>query len=302
MFARSKAQGRHIGLPLREDFAMNKRISIFFRWFPVVVLLAYTYYPTFVWMVDRWMARDSYFAHGFLIPLVSLYWVFKKGKELASYERVPEPFGLPVLITGVLVQIFAHIFRIYFMSAFSLVFVLFGAVLFLYGRKVARATWFPIAFLCLMIPLPLLVISEVTLKMKFFVSEVATYFLNSTGIKTIRQGSYIYTPHAVVLVGDPCSGLRSFLAFLCLGFVFAYGSHIAMWKKAVLIAAGLPLAIVSNIVRVFAMGLLGEIYGIKFISTKAVHDGGGILAFVIAFICFMMIRQKLEGIRVVKVG
>ncbi|MBI4358122.1 MAG: exosortase/archaeosortase family protein [Candidatus Omnitrophica bacterium] len=280
----------------------NSKLFSLLAWSSLIGLLTYTYYPTFAWMVDRWMARDSYFAHGFLIPLVSLYWIFKKRGELASCDRVSEPYGLIVLIAGILIQVFANVFRIYFVSAFSFVIVLLGGVLFLFGKNVARATWFPIAFLCLMIPLPLLVISEVTLKMKFFVSEIATYFLNAIGLQTIRQGSYIYTPNSVVLVGDPCSGLRSFLAFLCLGFVFAYGSHIDMWKKAVLIAVGLPLAIVSNIGRVFAMGLLGELYGVGFISTKVIHDGGGILAFVIAFFCFMMIRRKLERIHVPKMG
>lgn len=267
-------------------------------WLLIIGLLAYTFYPTFAWMVDRWMARDSYYAHGFLIPLVSIYWIWKKRKELSSFTREREPFGLVILLVGAFIQLVSSVLRIYFLSAFSLVIILFGAVLFLFGRSITRAVWFPIVFLVLMIPLPLLVISEVTLRMKFFVSEASTYFLNFIGVKAIREGSYIYTPHAVCLVGDPCSGLRSFLAFLCLGFVFAYGSRLTFWKKMVLVVSGFPLAIVSNVVRVFAMSLLGEIYGMDFVTKKVVHDGGGILAFVIALACFMLLKQGLEGHRV----
>ena len=267
------------------------------KWILVIGLLTYIYYPTFAWMVDRWMARDSYFTHGFLIPLVSLYWVFKKRSELASNGHQSEPAGLVILLIGALVQLFSSVFRVYFISAISFVFVLFGIVYFAFGKKVIRAVWFPIAFLFLMIPMPLLIISEVTLRMKFFVSEISTFLLNGMGMKAVREGSYIYTTHAVCLVGDPCSGLRSFLAFLCLGFVFAYGTKLVLWKKMVLVGTGLPLAIVSNVLRVFVMTLVGEIYGMELSASHIVHDGGGILAFVFALICFLILRQKLEGIR-----
>jgi len=264
----------------------------------VVGLLATIYYPTFLWMVARWTARDSYYAHGFLIPIVSLVWIFRKRAALASHVACRNRTGLAVIAMGALLQVLSSAFRVYFLSAISFVILLFGIVTYLFGKRIAREIWFPIAFLFLMIPLPLLAIAQVTLEMKFFVSEMSTSLLNMIGIHAIREGSYIYTPHAFVIVGDPCSGLRSFLAFLCLGLVFAYGDRLNAWKKLALVALGLPLALTSNVVRVFAMGLLAEIYGTELISTKVIHDGAGILAFVLALVCFLIARRKLEGTRV----
>ena len=241
------------------------------------------------------MARDSYFGHGFIIPLISIYWIYQKRNKLRVAEKQIEPLGLVVLLIACAVQVFSSFFRIYFISAFSFVFVLFGAVYFLYGKKVLKEIWFPIIFLVLMIPLPLLFISDVTLKLKFFVSDISAQLINSMGIKAARQGSYIFTPHAVCLVGDPCSGLRSFLSFLCLGLVFAYSDQLAMWKKAILVAAGLPLAIFSNVIRVIGMTLIGEVYGMDMAKEKVIHDGAGILVFVIALICFIALRKKLEA-------
>ena len=261
-----------------------------------VGLLAYIYYPTFVWMIDRWAAPDYYYAHGCLIPFISLYWIFKKGEALALCKTKNEPLGLAILIVGVLIQIASSILRIYFASAVALVLIIFGAVYFLFGKEVTKTLWFPIAFLLLMVPLPLLFISEVTLRMKFLVSEIAVSLLHSAGVRALREGSYIYTSHAVCVVGDPCSGLRSFLAFLCLGLVFAYGRRLVLWKKFVLVAAGLPLAIVTNVGRVFVMTLAGEIYGMDFAANHTVHDGTGILTFIFALFCFMVMRQKLEGV------
>lgn len=276
----------------------NRHLSTYLKWFIMVVLIGYTYYPTFVWMVDRWSARDSYFAHGFIIPLVSLYWIYQKRKVLPFLKTKVEPAGFMILFMAAMVQVFSSLFRIYFISAFSFVFLLFGVIYFLYGKEAVKHLWFPIAFLFLMIPLPLLFISQVTLKMKFFVSEVATHLLHTIRVSAVRQGSYILTKNSVCLVGDPCSGLRSFLAFLCLGLVFAYSDKLALWKKAVLVVSGFPLAIISNVFRVFAMSLLGEIYGTKLIETKTVHDGMGILVFIIALVCFIALRKKLETLHV----
>ena len=98
-------------------------------------------------------------------------------------------------------------------------------------------------------------------------------------------------------MGDPCSGLRSLIAFFCLGLAFAYESRLSLPKKGLLVFAGFPLALFSNTLRVFFMGLIAEIYGSQ--STEGmVHDASGIIVFVLAFILFMAIRKKLEGVHV----
>lgn len=267
--------------------------SDYLKLLSLVPLLAFAYYPTFVWMVERWMARDSYYAHGFLIPAVMFYWLFKKRKTLAALPAEFHAAGIPVLLAGVLLHVASSVFRVYFLSAFSFVFVLLVIALSLFGKRIFREVWFPICFLFLMIPLPLLIISQTTLKMKFFVSEISTYLINASGIHAVREGSYILTPKSLLLVGDPCSGLRSFLAFICLGFVFAYEGRLALWKRVVLVFSGLPLAVLSNVIRVYSLGMLGEIYGSKAIEGK-VHDASGVVVFIIAFATFMLIRKKLE--------
>lgn len=257
-------------------------------------LLAAVYVPTFVWMIDRWSARDSYFGHGFLIPFVSLYWVYRNLRASGSPERRVSRIGIFFLAAGVLMQILSSLLRIYFLSGFSFILLLVGGIGILWGREGLRRFWFPILFLALMIPLPLLVISQITFKMKLLITEIAVAVIRATGIQVVQEGSYVYTPHSVMIVGDPCSGLRSFLAFLCLGLIFAYQSRLALWKRVVLIACGLPLALLSNVVRIVALGLIGEIYGME-TATGFVHDLSGILVFVIALAGFLILRRKLEN-------
>ena len=267
--------------------------KILVLWFVPLAILAHVYFPTFFWMIDRWMARDSYYGHGFLIPFISLYWIFKARKELAVLEKKTDARGLFFLLLGFSLQVVSGVLRIYFLSAISLVFILLGGALFLFGGRVFQKVWFPVFFLFLMIPLPLLLISDITLKMKFFVSEITAACLRSMGLPTIREGSYLHMRHSSILVGDPCSGLRSFLAFLCLGLVFAYGSALARWKRWVVALSGLPIALLTNVGRVLFLALLSEIYGMEVVHGW-VHDLTGLAAFAFAMVLFLMVRRKLE--------
>ena len=140
-------------------------IQDFFKLALLGLLLGYAYYPTFAWMAERWFARDSYYGHGILIPMVSIYWIFKKRKELTASEA-PNAAGVGVLILGAVLQVLASAFRVYFFSAFSLILILLGLVITLFGGRGFKAIGFPIFFLLLMVPLPLLLISQATLKMK----------------------------------------------------------------------------------------------------------------------------------------
>ena len=53
---------------------MTERIK---RIFAAVVFLV-SYVPTFIWMWDRWFARDSYYSHGILIPFVTAVLIWQK--------------------------------------------------------------------------------------------------------------------------------------------------------------------------------------------------------------------------------
>ena len=264
-------------------------------WLLPLSILAFVYYPTFLWMIDRWAARDSYYGHGFLIPLISLYWVMKALPELTVLEKKSDAWGLVPFFLGFFLQVLSGVLRIYFLSAISLILILGGGILFLFGRKVFQKIGFPIFFLLLMIPLPLLLVADITLKMKFFVSEISAAGLRAIGISTLREGSYLHMRNASILVGDPCSGLRSFLAFLCLGLAFAYGSSLAGWRRWVLAISGLPIALLSNVGRVFFLALLSGIYGTQVIQGR-IHDLLGLVTFAFAMVLFLTFQKKLKSL------
>jgi len=256
-------------------------------------VLTFIYFKMFQWMVYRWNAHDSYFGHGFLVPLVSLYLVWRQRKELMSIPTRPSNWGLALIIGGALIHILSAFFRIYFTSAYSLVIVITGLVWYFFGGRIVKAVMFPLSFLLFMVPLPLVAIVNITFKMKMFAAERATAILNRIGMQAVLQGSLIRMRKAELMVEDPCSGLRSLIALLALGALVAYFSKLSRVKKVIVFCLSGVIALIANIARIVMMSALSELYGVQFIEGP-MHTASGLFVFVIAFAGLAFLVSALE--------
>ena len=104
-------------------------------------LLFYIYYPTFVWMVDRWVAKDSYYSHGFLIPLVALFWLWKERSSFRPSADEPRGWAYALLLVGAALQVVSALLRIYFLSCVSFLVVLLALAQLRFGPQVFRRAW-----------------------------------------------------------------------------------------------------------------------------------------------------------------
>ena len=259
----------------------------------LTILLLFAYFPTIIWMVDRWAAPDSYFGHGFLIPLISLALVWGKRKELSLIKPDPSPWGLVCLTAGLLIHLVSAMIKVYFTSAFSIVLTVTGLVLYLWGKKMLRSVAFPIFFLLFMVPFPLVVIGTTTVRLKLFAALCATHVLRIFGIPSLQRGSTIYMAHATVAVDDPCSGLRSLLSLLTLGVLFAYLKKTSLLKRAIFFLSSIPIALVANIIRIVLLAGIAEIYGID-VAIKFFHDFSGFLVFALALLGLSAVGRWLQ--------
>lgn len=260
----------------------------------LLLLTVITYIPTFFWMVDRWTRRDTYYSHGFLIPLVSIFIVWLKRERLKHIKITPSNLGWLFFISGILIHLVSTVWQVSFSSAFSLIFVLIGLVLILLGPEFLKEIGFAIGFLVFMIPLPLLVIANLSFRLKIFAAGISTWLVNFFGVRAIREGSIIKTAHSYIMVEDPCSGIRSLIALIALGALTAYFSHLPRLKKNILFLFSVPIAITTNVIRIVTLSLATEMYGEKFAS-GLFHDAMGILVFVFAFLGLMFVAKILEA-------
>lgn len=262
----------------------------------LIVFIAITYLPTFVWMWERWFAQESYYGHGILVPLVSLYIVWQRRNLLRRVRLDGENSGLIILAFGLFIHIICALLKIYFLSGFSFVFVIYGMVLFFLGKEIAGNLFFPIFFLLAMIPLPLVLIGNLTVKLKLFAAQCATFALNRVGFPSILEGNIIRMPNSYTVVGAPCSGLRSLISLLTLGVLFALSLKVSYCKKCLLFLSALPLAMATNILRIIILSMVNDLYGEK-AALGFIHDFSGFLVFALAFLGLFTVSRMLEAKR-----
>lgn len=257
------------------------------------IVFILTYFPTLLWMWDRWFVRDSYYSHGILIPLVVGYLIWYKRRDIVSTPIEPSPWGVWLIVLGLCIHILSSFFRVYFSSSFSMMIVLAGIILHFYGKTVFRKVAFPVCFLIFMMPLPLVVVVNISFKLKLFAAHLAALILNAMGLHAVQEGSIIKMSRAYVIVDDVCSGLRSLISLMALGSIFAYWMKGSTFKRILVFLSTIPIAVVTNVFRVIVLSSVSEIWGPRY-AIGFLHNATGLLVFGLAFILLYGVVKLIE--------
>lgn len=259
----------------------------------VGLLFIFAFLPIWHWMVGRWMAPGSYYSHGFLIPFMSGYLIWKKRGQIVLDTSKGAGSGLILVLGGLFVLLLSSFWQIYFTGAAAFLLVLTGTLVYLYGWKLLGTLWFPVLFLVFMLPIPLVLVADISLSLKLLAAKAAMKLIEMMGIIAIREGSYIHLKTGTMIVGDVCSGLRSLIALLAFGAFFSYISNLSNFKKILLFICSVPIAWIANIVRIMTLTLIANSFGVD-AASGFVHDASGIFIFVIAFIMLFGVEKILK--------
>ena len=265
----------------------------------IVACLLLLYLRVLQGLVSDWLHLAD-FSHGFLIPIVSLYFVYERRKQLSALSRSGSWTGFGLLLLGIVLLLLGNLATEYFTMRFSILVVLGGMVLFLLGKECFGNLLFPIAFLIFMIPIPSVLLDRVTFPMQLFASKVAAKSLYLIGIPVLREGNVILLANTSLEVAEACSGIRSLISLLALSVVFAYFSQNSTWKRILLVLSTFPIAIIANAARVTGTGILAHHYGDK-VAQGFFHGFSGWILFVVAFICLFVFGSLLSRLGANKV-
>jgi len=256
------------------------------------VALGLVYYDIVRQMVRVWSINDDY-SHGFLVPLVSAYFLWSSRESLLKTEVRPADFGLLVFLVGVVQLVLASLSSEYFNSRASLVVVMAGAVIYAVGWKPFKSLRLPLFYLLLMIPVPAIIYDTLTLPLKMLVAKISVKGLVAFGYSVVREGNIIMLPNITLEVADACSGLRSLMSLLALSIAFAFLTQKRAWKRWLLIVSAFPIAIFTNILRVFCTGMLAKHYG-HAAAEGFFHEFAGMMVFAVAMVLMMLLGAILR--------
>jgi exosortase D (VPLPA-CTERM-specific) len=264
-----------------------------FRWqlLGIAVLLVALYSRIVPDMVKEWYQDENY-SHGFLVPLITAYFLSTRWAELKVTRALPSKIGLLVLTIGLLQLVVAWLGSEYFTMRSSLIVLLVGLVISFFGITVVRKVSFPLAYLLFMVPIPYIIYDAAAFPLKLFVTRVSVATLKLSGISVLREGNIIMFPSTTLEVADACSGIRSLLSLLALAVAFAFFLQMAPWKRWLLICSAVPIAVCTNALRVIVTGFLAQYWGAQ-AAQGFFHEFAGLVVFGMAMVLLVGLGSLL---------
>jgi len=264
---------------------------------------SFGYIPTpslFQWMFvvynrESVVADD---AHGNLIPFLVLGLLWWKRKELLSQPMNTWWPGLALVGLGLLAHALGFIVQQPRLSIVGLFTGIYGLTGVVWGPRWLYASFFPFFLFVFMVPLGSLT-ERVTFPLRIMVSWIVEHLFNGVfGIGVMRQGTALLNALGTYQyeVAAACSGMRSLISIFLVAVSYAFLVFKSPWKRAAMIAASLPLAVLGNVVRLGTIVAAGELKGQN--AGNYVHESAffSMLPYIPAFMGMMYIGQWLEKV------
>lgn len=293
-------------------------------WRPLAIsaALVFVYGVVLAKLGHDWWTDENY-SHGLLIPFIIGYIVWIQREHFTRAEARPGTVLGGAMVLLALLMLFAGTAGAeLFLQRISLVVMLAGLVIFFWGHRLLSLLWVPLGLLVLAIPVPAIIFNKVAFPLQLFASRCAVWSMSLWGIPVLRQGNVIeLLPRGAretrkLEVVEACSGIRSLMTLLTLAVVYAYFTYpksndgdddkakgifwwvksYAFWRSAIIVISAVPIAILTNALRVSGTGVLSHYYGTE-VADSFFHSFSGWVIYIVAFLMLFAVGWVTDRFR-----
>jgi exosortase C (VPDSG-CTERM-specific) len=253
-------------------------------------------------LIDLWQHAAQSELHSYipLVPLVTCYLLHIRRKTLPTGFR--SSIAGSVVLCGIAalslaaatgwggtlsVNDFLSLMALAYVSVIAA-----GGFLFLGSRWMAAAA-FPVSFLIFMVPLPDFLVHQIETASVVASADVSAWLFRLTGTPLLRDGTVFTLPGIVLRVAQECSGIHSSWVLLMTSLVASHLFLNSPWRRLILVAFVIPLAIVRNSFRILVIGLLCVHIGPHMIDS-VIHRQGGPVFFALSLIPLFLLSVWLR--------
>jgi exosortase len=251
----------------------------------------------FGWMWGKWDDSSNDASHGKLIPLVVLGLLWLRRKRLVSSVAGvwwPGLLGLAFALALHVVGFIVQQPRFSMVALFSGAWMLTGLV---WGRETLKVTFFPFVIFAFCVPMGGTFAQGLTLPMRVLAAKGAAFITKDVlDVSVMRVGTKLIDPNGVFGsfdVAAECSGIRSFIALLAISTILSVLTMRKFWKRAVIIASAVPLALVCNVMRITTIIMAANAFKTQ-AAGKFVDDWFGYVTYGVAIGGVLLLARLLK--------
>jgi exosortase len=180
-----------------------------------------------------------------------------------------------------------------FITRISMVLSLVAMVIYFGGVSRLRQLLFPIGLLLLAIPIPNIIFNQIAFPLQLIASDYATRVIKIAGIPALREGNIIELAQMKLQVVEACSGIRSLVSLMTLAITYSYFFETRWWRRMIIVASVVPIAIIANASRVTGAGVMAHHWGVR-AAEGFMHGFSGWLVFIVAVLMLIAVPQALN--------
>lgn len=291
----------------------------------IATVLVFAYATVLAKLGHDWWTDENY-SHGLLIPLIIGFILWSQRERLTRTSQRPAMWlGLTAVVLSLLALWAGTAGAELYMQRTSLVLMFAGIALYFWGFNLLRLLIVPLFLLLLAIPIPAIIFNKIAFPLQLFASRCAVWAMTLFDIPVLRQGNVIeLMPLGArqtkkLEVVEACSGIRSLMTLVTLAVVFAYFTHpregsgdggtgastfrvaltrlrtFGFWRSAIIVLSAIPIAILTNALRVSGTGILARYYGTQ-VADGFFHSFSGWVIYVVASLMLFGVGWLLDRI------
>lgn len=216
--------------------------------------LAFTSLSAMELLFRTWWVRDDY-SHGFIVPLISAYFIWKDRHKLRELTIRPNVYGgMTLTLIGVFILLLGTTGGVAIAQQFSVVVILPGLVWLVFGTSFLRALAMPLGYLIFAVPALDIFIDRIHWPFQILTAKASSAMLDLFSVSNFRNAQFVELPNITLEVAEECSGVQYLISIIALSVPLA--SFLDKWlHRLTLIFLGVIIGICGNWIRVTLIGL-----------------------------------------------
>jgi exosortase len=267
------------------EFAILCVTSMVFWWQPVLST------------VKLALSNDAYTHILLILPVALALLLAERGSVFSSGDRWTGWVLLSgaLLLRGIAFWSANHLSASDALSVSILALVLWwiGSAVTCFGLASIRSHLFATCFLFLLIPLPDRIVNWIIEALQNGSAVAAGWLFRLAYVPVARQGIILSIPGLDIEVARECSSIRSSMMLVVVTLLLAHLFLYSRWRKFLLVLAVIPLSVLKNAIRIFAIAELATRVDPSYLDGK-LHRHGGILFLTLSILATLVLLWGLR--------